>query len=122
MRCALKINWAVINIIEPAKKKQYANTNYKMKHAVGIDSTKVLAVRAGIRGSNDISWIGRAANHAAKLSSMADSHPTWITGDVYDGMHDDVKFADKKNMWEKRVWTTMNNRRIYRSTYWLSMD
>lgn len=118
VKSALKINWAVNNIIEPAKKKQYSNTKYVMKHVVGIDSTKIFAVRAGIRGSNDIVWIGRAANHAAKLSSMPGSHPTWITDKVYDQMHDDVKFSQEKNMWEKCQWTAMNNRRIYRSTYW----
>lgn len=116
VRCALKINWAVQNIIEPAKAKQY-NTTYAMKHVVGVDTSKLLAARAGIRGSNDLVWLGRSANYAAKLAALPESHQTWITHRVYDVMKEPVKLSNGKNMWEERKWTTMNNMRIYRSTY-----
>ncbi|MER8608382.1 adenylate/guanylate cyclase domain-containing protein [Mesorhizobium sp. M1156] len=120
VRCGLKINWAVKNIIEPAKKKQYPSTNYVMKHVCGIDNSKVLAARAGIRGSNDLVWIGKAANYAAKLSAMSETHATWITCRVYDNMNKDVKYSNDKNMWEEMKWSAMNDLRIYRSTYWWS--
>jgi len=122
VRCALKIHYAVKSIIEPAKKNQYQKTTYNMKHVVGVDNSKVMAIRAGIRGSNDLAWIGKAANHAAnhaaKLSNMSDSYPTWISDTVYNSMADEVKYSEGKNMWEARLWTDMNNRKIYRSTYW----
>ncbi len=91
VRCGLKINWAVKNIIQPKLKEKYPNTKYIMKHVTGIDSTKIMAAKAGIRNANDIVWIGRAANHAAKLSAMASSHPTWITDKVYDKLTDKTK-------------------------------
>lgn len=92
-----------------------------MKHVVGIDTSKIMAARSGIRGANDLVWVGRSANYAAKLSAMSEAHPTWITGRVYDAMADTVKLSDGKNMWEERKWTAMNDLRIYRSTYWWSL-
>ena len=118
VRCGLKINYAVKNIIQPKLKKQYPNTKYVMRHVTGIDTSKVMVAKAGIRNSNDLVWIGRAANHAAKLSAMSAAYPTWITGNVYDAMHDQAKYSNGKNMWEQRKWTAQNNRRIYRSRYW----
>ena len=117
VRCALKINWAVRNIIRPAKDKQYSHRDYLLKHVVGVDTSKLLVARAGIRGSNDLVWIGRAANYAAKLCSLSDDYPTWITGTVYKAMSDDAKLSNGKNMWEERSWTPMNGMTIYRSTY-----
>lgn len=122
VRCALKINWAVKNIVQPKLKQRYKNSKYVMRHVTGIDSTKIMATKAGIRNSNDIVWIGKAANHAAKLSSMSDEYPTWITDSVYDKIHKSAKFSNEKNMWEKRIWTSQHNRRIYRSTYWWEID
>ncbi|WP_197729911.1 adenylate/guanylate cyclase domain-containing protein [Rhizobium ruizarguesonis] len=119
-RAALKINYAVKHIIEPARKNQYPNSNYVMKHVVGVDQSKVMAIRAGIRGANDLAWIGRAPNYAAKLTAMDDAFSTWISGRVYDSLDDSLKYSSGKNMWEERSWTAMNNVRIYRSNYWWS--
>ncbi|WP_377806549.1 hypothetical protein ABNQ38_07740 (plasmid) [Azospirillum sp. A29] len=121
VRCGLKINWAVKNIIEPAKKKQYENTKYVMKHVVGIDASKIMAARTGIRGSNDLVWVGKAANYAAKLAAMSEEYPTWITHRVYDNLGDSAKYSSGTNMWEERKWAAMNEMRIYRSTYWWSL-
>jgi class 3 adenylate cyclase len=120
-RTGLKINWAVKNIIEPKKKKQYPNTNYTMKHVVGIDSTKLMACRAGIRGANDLFWLGKSANYAAKLSAMDEAYATWITKRVYDQLNDGSKYADGVNMWSEVNWTAMNNSKIYRSSYWWAL-
>jgi len=117
VRCALKIHYAVKYIIQPELDKAYDN-KYVMKHVTGIDTSKILVAKAGIRDSNDLVWIGKAANHAAKLSSMSASYPTWITDKIYDNMHDKSKYSNGKDMWEERKWTAQNNRRIYRSSYW----
>jgi class 3 adenylate cyclase len=63
--CALKINWSVKNIINPAFKNQYNEGDYTIKHTAGIDTGELRAARIGIRGQNDLVWIGRAANYAA---------------------------------------------------------
>jgi class 3 adenylate cyclase len=118
-RSGLKINWAVQYLIQPKLKSQYPTTEYVMKHTTGIDSSKVMVTKGGIRNSNDLVWVGRSANHAAKLCALSADYPTWITDKVYDALSDSVKYsADKRNMWEERKWTTQSDRRIYRSNFW----
>lgn len=121
VRAALKINYVVKQIIEPARKKQYPSSIYAMKHVVGVDKSKVMAIRPGIRGANDLAWIGKAPNYAAKLTSMDDNFSTWITWRIYDELPDSVKISNGTNMWEQRSWTPMNNMRIYRTNYWWSV-
>jgi len=117
VRAGLKINWAVKEIIMPALKRERPNTKYVMKHVTGIDRSNQMAIKAGIREWNDLAWIGRAANHAAKLTTLSDTYATWITDKVYDVMADEAKFSNGTNMWEERKWTVQYNRRIYRSKY-----
>lgn len=118
-RTGLKINYMVQNIIQPALDKQYPKSNFKLEQTVGIDTSTLLAARTGIRKWNDIVWVGRAANYAAKLSTLSSATPTWITEDVYKRLCRNSKIgSDGKDMWSPRVWTDMNNRRVYCSTYW----
>lgn len=117
VRCALKINYAVSNIIQPALNAQYCNTNFNLKHVVGIDMSQLRTARIGVRGDNDLVWIGRAANYAAKLTNES-GMPTWITKAVYDQIHDEVKFHNGQDMWQLRYWSSMKNMPIYCSTYW----
>jgi len=117
VRCALKINYAVCEIIRPALQAQYPSTDFTLKHVVGIDSSQLRTARIGVRGDNDLVWIGRAANYAAKLTTLSEKS-TWITKPVYDCMHENVKVSKGVNMWEARSWTSMKNLPVYCSTYW----
>ncbi len=117
VRAALKINFAVCEIIRPAVKAQYPSKDFTLKHVVGVDSTQLRTARIGVRGDNDLVWIGRAANYAAKMTSLSEK-ATWITKAVYDSMNDDVKFTNGTNMWERRLWTSMRDMEIYCSTFW----
>lgn len=117
VRSALKINYAVIYIIQPALEEQYQSNQFTLKHVVGIDTSQLRAARIGVRGDNDIVWIGRAANYAAKLTSLS-GNTTWITESVYEKMNKEVKFLNGESMWSKHVWTKMNNLPIYASDYW----
>jgi class 3 adenylate cyclase len=67
-KCGLQLNWAVNNILNPALKTQYTTTDYVIKQVVGIETSEIRAARTGVRGDNDLVWIGKAANHAAKLT------------------------------------------------------
>lgn len=121
-RTAFKINWAVKNIVNPALKAQYPNTSYEVQQTVGIDTSKLFAARTGIRGSNDLVWVGRAANYAAKLTALPPTHPTRITQEVYTMLHDSMKTSEGNPMWESVTWTGMNNLSIHRSTWWWRID
>ncbi len=116
VRAGLKINYAVTNIINPQMRRIYTNKNYEVSHSVGIDTSRIFAARTGVRGSNDIVWVGRAANYAAKLCSLRDGYyRTWITEDVHNVLMDEVKTINNQYIWEKRLWTPMNNYPIYRT-------
>lgn len=122
VRAGLKINWATKNIVQPSMKAVYKSTTFVVKHVVGIDTCKLFVAKTGIRGANDLVWVGRAANWAAKLCTLDDSWSTRITKRIYDNMHDSVKFAGgTKNMWESVTWNANNKEPIYRSTYWWSL-
>jgi class 3 adenylate cyclase len=118
-RCGLKINYAVLKIINPALKAQYPNENYSVRQVVGIDTSPIRAARTGVRGDNDIVWIGRAANYAAKLTELNAAQKTWVTEDAYNHMLDAAKLGGDppQNMWKKFTWTEHGNRIIYGSTW-----
>lgn len=117
VKAALKINWAVKDILKPAIKNQYPNSDFNLKHVIGVAISDLHAVRMGVRGDNDITWVGHAANHAAKLTNLS-SHALWITKPVYDRLNEEAKFANGINMWNLYSWTEMNGLQIYYSTYY----
>jgi class 3 adenylate cyclase len=106
-RCALQINHAVLKIINPKLKAQYPDKTYKVKQAVGVDTSKLFVARTGIRGSNDLVWVGRAANYAAKLCSLREgNYASFITDDVFKKLNDEAKYGGdpKQLIWEKVLW------------------
>jgi len=117
---ALKINWAVGNIINPAIVDQYGANTYTVKQVVGIDSSKLMVAKTGIRGANDLVWVGRSANYAAKLCSL-DNYSTYITDSVYNVLSDEARLARGVNMWTQLSWTTMNSMTIYGTSYQWSL-
>jgi len=121
-RSSLKINYTVKNIVNPALKAQYPDKTYMIKQVVGIDTSDLMVARTGIRGSNDLVWVGRAANYAAKLTELSSDYPTWITVDVYNTLNESLKMTSGKPMWEAMRWTAMNNLSIYRSTWWWPIE
>lgn len=115
---ALKINHVVEKILNVKLKAQYPNSSYRVKQVVGVDMSKLWVARTGIRGSNDLVWVGRAANHAAKLTSLrAETGRSWITDVVFDAMGTTYKTYNGKDVWERRKWTQMNNRIVYCSNW-----
>lgn len=116
-RAALKINYCVQKIINPALKTAYPKSSYAVRHNVGVDTSKLFAARIGVRGDNDLVWVGRAANHAAKLTALDPAFPARITAEVYDAMTDEAKYSNGRAMWERVTWNAMNNRTVYRSTW-----
>lgn len=117
--CALKINYAVKSIINPALKAQYPQSDYEAKQTIGIDTSEIRAARTGVRGGNDLVWVGRAANYAAKLASMDGDKVTWITEAVFNHLDKSAKYGSTENklMWEKYTWNQMGNQTIYGSNW-----
>lgn len=121
-KCGLQIAWAVKAIREnfEASYESVRDASFKIRHGVGIDTGTVLAVRGGVRGSNDLIWIGRAPNLAAKLSDLRDAgYSTYITAAVFNKLHATSKLSDEgASMWEGRNWTFLGERlSVYRSSW-----
>jgi class 3 adenylate cyclase len=119
VRAALKINFAVLNIINPTQQAFYTKTAFTLKHVVGVDTSELFVAKTGVRGANDLVWVGRAANYAAKLSNLPDSFSTYITKEVYDAMIGELRVhTDGRAMWEPVRWDNFDDRIVYRSNWW----
>ena len=123
-KCALQIKYVVKEIIKPKFKAKYESVreaSFSINHGVGVDTGSVITVRAGARGANDLIWIGRPPNLAAKLSDLRESpYHSFITASVYNVLRDSSKYGgkDKEDMWERRTWKFLNqNLVVYRSNW-----
>jgi class 3 adenylate cyclase len=120
VRAAMKIKWAVTNIINPAIKAKWPKVEFVLKQVIGIDASPIHAVRIGVHRDNDLVWVGRAANYAAKLCA-ADSSRIWITSDVYDGLDANHRNSGEVSMWTKwgKPWAATPKHSIdgYSTTY-----
>ncbi len=121
IKAAMKIRWASINIINPSKAAQYSSDQYPVQQAIGIDTSQLFVANTGVRGAKDLVWVGRAANHAAKLSALPEGY-IYISEDIYKNINDSAKLSNGKDMWEARVWTAFDSRTIYRSSYYQSFS
>lgn len=123
--CALKMNYAVSEIIEPKIKAYFTSlkeAGFNISHCVGIDVSPIMAVRAGQRGANDLVWVGRAPNLAAKLSEIRETnYHSYISEDVFSRLNESAKFGgeNKTLMWEARNYEYIGEpMTIYRSSWW----
>ncbi len=120
--CALEINYAVKNYVQAELKKHW-NTDFNIRHVIGVDTSTIRAARTGVRGDNDLVWIGNAANLAAKLTALSADNATWITKRVYDYLNDPQKKGPQgEDIWRKWKWSEHNQEEIYSSTYWRSFS
>lgn len=116
-KSALQINHAVKKVINPNLLKQYPSKGIQIAAACGVDTSEILVARAGIRDNNDLIWIGRAANYAAKLCSLRQgNYSSWITKDVYNMLNQASKMTNGKNMWEAINWAKYDIT-VYRSSW-----
>lgn len=117
VKSALKINFAVHKIVNPAITDLYPNANYSVRHSVGIDTSELLVARTGIRGANDLVWVGRAANYAAKLSGRP-GPATQITAEVYARLAQScIIGGNGQNMWGQATAPEIGHKKIYTSTW-----
>lgn len=112
---ALKINHAVKYLVQPELQRAYSTEKYVIRHKVGIDTSPIRAVRTGMRGDNDITWVGRAANYAAKLNAIPVDPEIWVTKAAFEKIRGEYKIWDNRAIWTKRIWSQMNDQEVYAS-------
>lgn len=107
VKAAMQINYLVARTNEMIR-STYPTTAYTLRQKIGIDFSDLFVAKTGIRKSNDLVWVGRAANYAAKLATLGEhDFPTYITDDVFAKLAPEAKYGgqNKTLMWEKRIWT-----------------
>lgn len=122
-KTALQISYLALHVISPEIKSAYPNTSYQLQQVIGVDTGKLFVAKTGIRNNNDLVWIGRAPNYAAKLCNIRDNgYTSFITEDVFNRLRDDVKYGGqpRRLMWEKVIWEEMGIV-IYKSNWWSSL-
>ena len=112
---------SAIREVDKSLKNFYTKTGYVIDYGIGIDVSDLFVIRTGIRGANDLSWVGAAANIAAKLSELRGRREkVFITDKVYDRMANSSKYGGKDN---ECMWTDLSlnirGNKIYGSDwYW----
>jgi class 3 adenylate cyclase len=108
VKSGLQINWFFRNALVPNFKSFYGDkvNDYNFDQTVGIDASKIHVARGGVRANNDLIWVGRAPNVAAKLSGIRKSKKTLITKTVYDSMQPSTRTGGtpEQNMWTQLSW------------------
>jgi class 3 adenylate cyclase len=115
---ALRLAWIVRQINDRIQATYH--TSYKLEQAIGVDTSPLFVARTGIRDNNDLVWVGRAANFAAKLCELAsDVTSIHITPEVYNKLNLAAKYGGKpkRNMWTKTIWQAKGIP-LYRSNWW----
>lgn len=114
---ALKINFARLKIINPLIRTWHPSNPFVVEHAIGIDASKIMAARIGVRNDNDIVWVGRAANYAAKLCAINVPASIRITNAVYDRLNERAQYSQGTPMWKASRWREQGNLPIFTSTW-----
>lgn len=124
--CALQMNWVVHKVLAPAAyeiEPGLQHGGFTIHHGCGIDSGKILAVRGGAIGNNDVVWVGRSPNLAAKLSSVREP-PYYINASdsVFKSLSPKYRFgAGREPMWEaQQISFSGENIRCYRSHFMMA--
>jgi class 3 adenylate cyclase len=108
--------------LNPAKDTQYPTAKIApVRFVIGIDTSELFVAKTGVRGANDLVWVGRAANYAAKLAAMPSTN-IYVTSEVFSSMNDSVKTSDQGHaMWTAISWDAFDGRTVYRSSWWQSI-
>lgn len=121
-KAGLEINYAVTEILQPAMQSAYPKNTFVLKQRVGIDRSELFVARTGMRGRNELVWVGNAANLAAKMAALSLGYATYISQSVYDWLLDHVKYAANGT----NIWTDLGvaavGQRIYGSTWHFTMN
>lgn len=118
-KTALQIHWAVNHVIQPALRSVYTGTDFTLEQKVGIDTSSVMVAKTGVRGHNDLVWVGTAANRAAKLAALSTSYAAYISDDVFSAMLDSAKYGGDpaQLMWTDLGWNYNLGTRVYGSNW-----
>lgn len=105
-KAALQINWCMIDIVDKLARERYDLKDWPaFRCTTGVDRSSLFVARTGVRGANDLVWVGRAANFAAKLSDRrVEGVSIWLTEDVYTKLAEEARSTNGQSMWTRHDW------------------
>lgn len=106
VKAAMQTKWYVQEVLRPSFRGYFSNNQSAIGQALdftvgaGLDDGTIFAVRVGIKGTNDVAWVGRCTNTSAKLASLVSSPQSIaITRAVYSRLNGGRKVANGEDMW-----------------------
>lgn len=111
-RAALRINYAVQEILQPAIDAAYTDNSYKLKQKVGIDTSELFVAKTGIRGNNDLVWVGNAANNAAKMAALSAGYGAYISQAVRDDLDSGSRYGSESP--HRDMWSDLGSSGLYK--------
>lgn len=127
VKAAMQVRWYVEHVLWPKFNGYFAANaaarggRLDFSIGAGLDYGDIYAVRIGIRGTNDVAWVGRCTNTAAKLSNTL-HHPrsVGVTRAVYKRLNRNRKYSDDRHMWSDERFDDFGGvQRAYRTTtFW----
>ena len=102
VNCARKIDWMVEKVLNPKADTAFPtirNNKLTIRHCIGIDTSNAWAIRSAIN-NNDLIWIGKGPQFAAKLSGIRKyPYSVYISRDCFVRLGDIAKEAGEANIW-----------------------
>lgn len=106
VKAAMQAKWFVRDILQPRFERYFESNRQAFGASIGfdigcgLDDGGIYAVKVGIRGTNDVAWVGRCTNTSAKLSNLAGSpRSILITRAVYERLAGSRKLSNGTHMW-----------------------
>lgn len=91
---AARMTAIIRDVLQPELKAMYSWTDYEFEHKVGIDESSILVANTGIRGNSDYTWVGPAANNAAKMAALKIGLSTYISAAIFDQLNRHNLYVD----------------------------
>lgn len=121
---AQQVDWFIAHILWPKFNRYFdgneAARGQRLNFSVGcgIDDGGIYAVRIGIRGTNDIAWVGRCTNTSAKLSNILHRPANIaVTRAAYSRLRRPMRYSAGQHMWSEEKFETFGGTtRAYRTT------
>ena len=106
VKAAMQIKWFLKEVLAPRFESYFSGNAAAVGKSLGfdlglgVDDGDIFAVRVGVKGTNDVAWVGRGTNTSAKLANWASS-PTsiWITRAVYEQLSKSRTHSGDDHMW-----------------------
>lgn len=118
-RAALRLHSAAKRVNQVLA-ETVAASGYQLNYTAGVDCGEVIGIRTGIRSGDDVCWVGRCINTAAKLAAFRGrSEKALITSTVFERLHSSSKQGGDppRCMWDPMGFA-VDGFAVYGSSWW----